>query len=529
MEESTKIIKSICEDGNIDAVKDFINSNKLYRYPVNTLHYACKGGNVEIIERIAEMCIQTNNDSDIAKLWHNGLQGACEGGNLDIFKKYVNKISRSCEYTWRGYMVSFLKNAGMSGNLELIDYIISQGGSGGTCGVGYYEILKGACKGGHTEIIKLMAAKCANFRDSSELRKYLGLVCKQGQIDMVKYMIDNNWINDLDWDYALKMACCGGHADIINIMMDYVDPKSGLIITCRSGNIKLVEYMIEKGSTNWNTGLIAACKGGNIEIVELMISKGATDRDNKAFNEACQGSHVQIAKLMLKNGSNNVNLRLKSACEFGLLEIAELIILQCKVEGKEINFNRALECVCEMRHLETRLEIVVLLVENGATFNEYNLKNACCSSDLTLVQLMLKPEINNWDVRTLTDVLKYTIKFNRERNRDQNRDRIMAKDIVKYRYKEFDIIVMLLINKGAKLVIVPPVANYHNFFRTTYNFRLYQFYCKHSGINPFTDEKYQELLCLYPPYVLLGASRLNKKICTSKLPTELYRLLFTYC
>lgn len=508
-----KSFNKLCEDCDIDAVKDFIDSkskyNKLYQYPINTLHYACKGGNIEVIELVAEMCIQTNDAASIKKLWHHGLQGACKGGHLDIFKLYMNKIPRSCEYTWRGYMVSFMRNAGVSGNLELIDFIISQGGSGGTCNVGYEEVLKGVCEGNHTELIKLMAVKGAKFRQSSDLNKYLVSVCKKGELEMLKFLIIHNWIND--WEGALKIACSGGDIAIVEIMMENIDPNSGLIITCKSGNIKYVKLMVEKDVTNWNDGLIAACKGGNIEIVEFMVSKGATNWI-KGFHEACRRKHIQACKLMLDYGGIDLDygLMFKTACGCGVVEIAEYVLLQCKKNEKDIDFTKALDYVCEIRylveakHIEKRIDVVKLLVENGVTFDENNLISVCRDGDIKLVQFIL--ESNTWTVDVLTHVLKRSISWNKYEKRS----------------KEFDGVVMLLLSSGAD------VGDQYAFFKMTQNFQLYRTYCKYDNINPSVDEQYLELLKVYPPYVLMKASLVNK-ICTSKLPTELYRLLFMYC
>lgn len=527
MATEEKSIKSICESGNIEVVKNFIRSksesNKLYRYPINALYYAFKSGNVEVIELIAEMCVQTNdtNDPCMKEIWRYGLQGACRCGHVDIFKRYITKISRSCDYTWRDYMVSFFKNAGMSGNLELIDFVINQYGNGNKRLLNHdevYKILKGARKGHHAELIELMTAKCENFQNYFKMYKYLGFVCEKGQVEILKFIVKNEWIDedewDLDWDYGLKKAYCGGNLEIINIIMENVNPKYGLITACRSGNLKYVEQMIEHisklpkesgDSVNWDNGLTAACKSGNIVIIELVISKGAKDW-NEGFDGACEEKHVEIAKLMLTYGVSELESRLYIACKYGSVEILELVIQWSKEKRVDINFNTVLNHFWEMRHIKNRIEIITILIENGATFGGHILRMACFDGDIELTQLIFRYNINTWNIDDLTFILNSSTQYIW---RDINNNGGFYK------------VLSLLISKGAKITD-------RRFFQTTVNFQLYRAYCKYDNINPLTDKKYLKLLKTYPPYVFMEVSRLNKNICTSKLPTELYRLLFMY-
>ena len=71
---------------------------------------------------------------------------------------------------------------------------------------------------------------------------------------------------------------------------------------CKNGNLTIVESMISKGASNWNTGLYYACYGGHMNIVELMISKGANNL-NSGLYCACQGGHLNMVELMISKGA----------------------------------------------------------------------------------------------------------------------------------------------------------------------------------------------------------------------------------
>ncbi len=82
--------------------------------------------------------------------------------------------------------------------------------------------------------------------------------------------------------------------------------SNDLILACEGGHMELVQLMIEKGATNWDSGLKCACKGGHMEIVKLMIEKGANDW-HKGFEGACKGGHMEIVKLMIEKGAKDWN------------------------------------------------------------------------------------------------------------------------------------------------------------------------------------------------------------------------------
>ena len=50
-----------------------------------------------------------------------------------------------------------------------------------------------------------------------------------------------------------------------------------LDLSCENGNLEMVKLMIEKGVTNLNNGLYNACEDGHSEIVEFLLKHGADD------------------------------------------------------------------------------------------------------------------------------------------------------------------------------------------------------------------------------------------------------------
>ena len=83
----------------------------------------------------------------------------------------------------------------------------------------------------------------------------------------------------------------------------YIDVNLGLRCACIGGHLHLVNFMIEKGATDWNGGLLYACCYSNLHLVKLMIEKGATDWNEGLFVACCYGN-LNIVKLMIEKGAN---------------------------------------------------------------------------------------------------------------------------------------------------------------------------------------------------------------------------------
>ncbi len=129
------------------------------------------------------------------------------------------------------------------------------------------------------------------------------------------------------WDDGLRGACRGGHMDIVKLMIEKgaTDWNNGLYYACREGHVNIIKLMIERGATDWNHGLRGACRGRHMDLVQLMIEKGATDW-NWGLCGACEGGHMDIVKLMIEKGATDWNWGLRDACRGGHADIAKLMI-----------------------------------------------------------------------------------------------------------------------------------------------------------------------------------------------------------
>jgi len=84
------------------------------------------------------------------------------------------------------------------------------------------------------------------------------------------------------WNWGLRGACLGGHRDVVELMIQHGanNWNLGLHGACRGGHRDLTELMIQRGANNLNWGLYGACVRGHRELAEIMIQHGATACSN---------------------------------------------------------------------------------------------------------------------------------------------------------------------------------------------------------------------------------------------------------
>ncbi len=115
-----------------------------------------------------------------------------------------------------------------------------------------------------------------NWCDSNLLYK----VCEDGNLKIIKLIINIFPTKCYYWDEGLDGACASGDLNIVKLIISKkkfypVDFDCGLGKACRYGHLNIVKLMIKLGANNWNTGLAGACRFGHLNIVNLMIQKGA--------------------------------------------------------------------------------------------------------------------------------------------------------------------------------------------------------------------------------------------------------------
>lgn len=301
---------------------------------------------------------------------------------------------------------------------------------------------------------------------------------------------------------------------------------------CKYGYLDIAELMITKGATDFDKGLETACYNNQYEIAKLMLVKGAMNKES-CFTHACSRNYIEIAKLIVMHGYSvdDADTCLECACSCGNLEIVELIFSRIKNDNSvsemiflyNIDFEECFGLARNNKHY-TIMEFLIIISEDVIDWT-YELTTACKNNWVHIVQLLL----TNCKFLT-TNVLTMALYTN-----------IIEDGSVD--------ISTLLINKGVyfngyngmgnlgslrKSIKIYETYN-HNDLNFTINFKIYCLCYKYKEFVPNTT-LYMKLLILNPTYVLFVGCKARKarkarsvNCCVNKLPTELFRLLFTYC
>lgn len=526
-----------CKAGRSDEVNSIVSSKVIDVYDVKTLFHACQGGNLDIIKLIIKMCTLTNKGIEMERMWCYGLRGACKGNNIDIFKMYMHKIPPSLfGGTWCWFDNYCLQHVCETGNMKFIKFIIKKGY------IGWHFGLLGACEGGHMKIVKYMTNKfthydkkkgCATHRSIYNINDCMMVACISGNIQIVKYLIKKikyfKDTHDLErcLEYYLQYACRGGHVELIEYFMSIgaKDVNSAMETACRWGNIEIVKIMINNGATNWNQCLEEGCRGGYNDIVKLMILKGA-NAYNIGLKYACGGGCLEIVELMLKNGGIYYDEGLRMACSMGNIEIIKLMA------SKNIDLYSGLYNACFYEYVELA-EMIISKDKNGTIDYNTILENACTYGNTRIVKLLVEKGANNWRGGLMhgcefgkVKLVQLMLKYGSDTLTTSDLTEALKQNVRSHRCVEISI---LLISKGAVITaeMIKQLNKIPYNYHFTSDFKLYCLCCKYKYFSLNTSY-YDQILKKYPAYILFVRCRVGKKCCINKLPTELFRLLFSY-
>lgn len=277
-----------CERGYIKDIQLAIEKGgSNWKRAINS---ASLGGNLEAFLLIA------NHVDD----WDWTLEFACKGGNIDI----VNYIIGKDNTNWNSGLI----HACESGHIHIVNLMISKGANCWNAGLEF------ACRGGNIDIVRLMLSKGAKVKDAA-----LSCACEGGNPEIVKLLLTilpKRSIYGGIWNIGLVHACGAGNKEIIELMlMNGADNLSGgAMNACANGHVdilKLVQFESTKRCIpiEWYWSLFAACKNRQNEIIHVLLSYsidldklGLTDSD---IEYLCKigikqfGKHQQRAEVIL--------------------------------------------------------------------------------------------------------------------------------------------------------------------------------------------------------------------------------------
>ncbi|XP_061178688.1 uncharacterized protein LOC133187361 [Saccostrea echinata] len=300
---------------------------------LKTLKGACLRGNKqqfdhEIQKHFGEKQLLFTRDSDGYSLLHF----ACEGGNLEILKHLLEEGFMLDSTTFKGKTV--LHIASQFGHKSICDYVLSKD----TALLEITDKRKGnaahfAAEGGYVEILEFLVNKGINPKQLTEReRNIFHIASSNDQQEMCKYIVQTypeiiHSVDGLGWN-ALHFATAKGHIEMFDTLVGFdLDVKSKtnrgnsvLHIACLKSRLEMCKYIInrwpylvkEQNKLN-RTPVFAAVEGGDINILKLLKNYDADERAIAADNHtllhvASEHSNYEICKYVIQTYPEMTNL-----------------------------------------------------------------------------------------------------------------------------------------------------------------------------------------------------------------------------
>lgn len=363
---------------------------------------ACNNGDISIVEDM----IRDDNVKQSNKFLNYCLKKACEGGHIDIVKIILEHredaddiINYNYNYENGRFIIPFayvLYYAFKGGCIDVINLISEK-----TRQIIYTECmwkcgLYGACVSNNTAIFEMYLKNITHFSpiDTNENKFFnncLEYACQSDNFDMINYLADKG---ATDWNKGLLSASRNRRMEVVELMAEKGATDwnfSGMYGACLGGDIEIVKYVLKKITSHRPCHLMAACEGGNMEIIDLLVAEGNTYW-NDGLEGACRGACRDVWKNTdtwdcdsEDNEDNEDSENTRGYGEKDKVKIAEYMI-----QKGATNLNERLYEAC----LYGKVDIAKLLLRHGAKSSYKCLYSACQTGDLDLVkQLVFNPII----------------------------------------------------------------------------------------------------------------------------------------
>ena len=255
----------------------------------------------------------------------NTLQYAAKGGDTDIISLIHTHLPNIESKTGEGYTP--LMVAAFTGKLHAVKWFLEKGAAV-TCECNRgWNTLQYAAKGGDTDIISLIHTHLPNIESKTgEGLTPLMVAAFTGKLHAVKWFLEKGATvaceNKRGWN-MLHLAAESGDTDIISLIHTHlpnIESKTGegltpLMVAAFCGKLHAVKWFLEKGATvtsvgskRWNV-LHFAAQGGDPDTIDLILTH-LPDIESKTADGktpliiAVLHGKLQGVKCLLERGAN---------------------------------------------------------------------------------------------------------------------------------------------------------------------------------------------------------------------------------
>jgi len=236
------------------------------------------------------------------------------------------------------------------------------------------EALLKASENGNLEVVKFLVENETNIRAYNDFS--IKLASTNGHTEIVKFLVENGANIHSDNDYSIRIASENGHLNIVKYLIKkganiHAKDDEALRRASRNGHLNVVEYLVNSGA-NVNAeddkALRWASEYGHLDVVQFLVTSGANIHasNDEALRRASVKGHLNVVKYLIKKGANinaSNDEALRWASVNGHLNIVEFLVNSgANIHAKD---DEALEWASSRGHYQ----VVKYLIKHGANVN----------------------------------------------------------------------------------------------------------------------------------------------------------------
>jgi uncharacterized protein YnzC (UPF0291/DUF896 family) len=160
------------------------------------------------------------------------------------------------------------------------------------------------------------------------LERFIGFfkACEDGDLEIVKLLIENGADVTAEDNYAIRRASQNGHLEVVKYLIDNgadvtAEDNYAIRTASQEGHLETVKYLIENGAdvtAKNNYAIRWASANGHLEVVKYLIDNGVdvTADDNQAIRYASYYGYLEVVKLLKKHGAVLESFKIKNWKQF---------------------------------------------------------------------------------------------------------------------------------------------------------------------------------------------------------------------
>src|SRR5260221_9461896 len=287
--------------------------------------------------------IKNNLNEDLSKIYNE-----C-GADDSIFKEFIKRKN-----------ISILKYINKIYNIQVDE-----------------NLLNHCCKVGNLEIFKWLSLL---YLEKIYNNYFLIPSSASGNIEIVKYLLDNGTNIHHKRDKALIIASRFGHTETVKLLLDkganiHAINDCALKRAAENNFIKTVKLLLDRGAnihkthdnenlSNYDNALSLSCQNGHTDIVRLLLDKGENIRNVRdwSISQVFRDNHVETVKLLFDRG-----IAIHIDCFYFLIisiEKSNIEMVKLLIDGG-VDINKDDDFALRVAVHYSNMEIIKLIIDKG--------------------------------------------------------------------------------------------------------------------------------------------------------------------